>query len=342
MRIAYLVLCHDDACHIGRLARRLVFATSENAVFIHVDRKSNIYDEVIRSVGRVPNVFVIEERYEVFWGGFSAVNATYALLRAAVSNGGFDRYVLLQGADYPIKSNRYIDLFFESHKDVEYIRAVNCTASAKNHFHSRARYPICLDRPSLLRQMRNKLVRILDLKIKPRDFAVNGKAYNIHWGCAQFAVTHKCVELILQHERCQELRSHFTDIFPADETFFHTIVYNSDLVANTLNARAENERELQDLVDLMNLTYFEYPTLVTVFTKDDYRKLVDLPHLYVRKVRTTESSELLNMIDRRNGVADIIPALGWRPAQPGRQHGVTVGAIDEAQPSGMTPAASPW
>jgi Core-2/I-Branching enzyme len=317
MRIAYLILCHDDAGHIGRLARRLVFATSKNSIFIHVDRKSKVYDEVIRSVIQVPNVFVIEERYEVFWGGFSAINATYALLRAAVNNGGFDRYVLLQGADYPIKSNQYIDLFFADHKDVEYMRAVNCAASKNNYFHSKARHSIYLDRPSLLKQIRNKLVRILDLKIKPRDFAVNGKTYNVYWGCAQFAVTHKCVELILQYEKCHELRNHFGDIFPADETFFHTVVYNSDLVSNTTHARPEGERELYNLIDLMNLTYFEYPELVTIFTKDDFRKIIDLPHLYVRKVRTTESSELLDMIDRHSGAADLIYTLTCsRPAAP--------------------------
>ena len=305
MRIAYLVLCHNDAAHIGRLARRLVSSASENAVFIHVDKKSGINDEVIRSVMGLPNVFVIEERYEVFWGGFSAVNATYALLRAVVSNGKFDRYILLQGADYPIKSNQYIDLFFENNKGLEYIRAVNCATSRNKYFYSKARYPICLDRPSLLKSIQRKLVRTLDLKIKPKDFTVSGRIYNVYTGCAQFAVTHKCVELFLQHERCEELRKHFVDIFPADETFFHTIVYNSGLVSDTTCGRAENDRELRNIVDLINLTYFEYPALVTVFTKDDYRKIVDLPHLYIRKVRTTNSSELLNMIDRRNGVGDL-------------------------------------
>lgn len=305
MRIAYLVLCHDDPAHIGRLARRLVFSACENAVFIHVDKKSRIQDEVIRSVTGVPNVFVIEERYEVFWGGFSAVNATYALLRAAVNKATFDRYLLLQGADYPIKSNQHIDDFFAKNKNVEYVRAVNSGIALKKYFYSKARYSMRLDRPNFLKRIRNRLVRTLDLKTKPREFSVNGKSYNVYWGCAQFAVTHRCVELFLQHERSEELRSHFVDIFPADETFFHTIVYNSELVANTTFGHAESERDLHNLVDLINLTYFEYPVLVTIFTKDDYQKIVDLPHLYVRKVRTAESSELLDMLDRRNGAADL-------------------------------------
>lgn len=198
MRIAYLVLCNTDAAHIGRLARRLVLSASENAVFIHVDKKSPINDEVIRAVIGVPNIRIIEERYKVFWGGFSAINATYALLRAAVNHGKFDRYILLQGADYPIKSNQYIDVFFEDNKDVEYIRAVNCATSRNRYFYSKARYPMCLDRPNLLKRVQNRLVRILDLKLKRRDFNVNGKIFNVYWGCAQFAVTHRCVELFLK------------------------------------------------------------------------------------------------------------------------------------------------
>jgi hypothetical protein len=317
MRIAYLIICNNDAAHIGRLARRLVFSATENAVFVHVDKKSNIYDEVSRSVLGVPNVFIIDERYEVFWGGFSAINATYAVLRAAANNGKFDRYVLLQGADYPIKSNQYINRFFEDNKDVEYMRAVNSAISKDRYFYAKARYSMRLDRPNLLKRIRNKLVRILDLKLKPRDFLVNGRTYNVYWGCAQFAVTHKCVELFLQYERCEELRKHFVDIFPADETFFHTILYNSELVSSTTCGQAESEHNLRNLVDLKNLTYFEYPSLVTIFTKNDYPTIIDLPHLYVRKVRTTESSELLNMIDRRNGIADLSSITGCPPGSAG-------------------------
>jgi hypothetical protein len=224
-----------------------------------------------------------------------------------VNNGRFDRYVLLQGADYPIKSNQYINGFFAKNKNVEYMRAVNSAISKNKYFYSKARYSMLLDRPNLLKRIRNKLVRILDLKTKPSEFLVNGRTCNVYWGCAQFAVTHRCVDLFLQYERCEELRKHFVDIFPADETFFHTIVYNSDLISNTTFGHVESEHNLRDLVDLINLTYFEYPALVAILTKDDYPKIVDLPHLYVRKVRTAESAELLNMLDRRNGVADYLP-----------------------------------
>ena len=300
LRIAYLILCHNDAVHIGRLARRLVSGMSGNAVFIHVDKKANIQEELILSLKGVPNVCVIKERYQIYWGGFSAISATYALLRAAVNNGGFDRYVLLQGADYPIKSNQYIADFYNKNNDVEYIRAVNCATSEKQYFYAKARYSLIFNHRNLLTKIRNKLVRILDLKLKPKQWAVDGKLWNVYWGCAQFAVTHKCVELFLKYETHEALIKHFSDIFPADEAFFPTIVYNSDLVLNTTYGHPESDQNIHNLVDLINLTYFEYPVLVTIFTQDDYQKIVDLPHLYVRKVCTTESSELLDMIDRHS------------------------------------------
>jgi len=222
------------------------------------------------------------------------------LLRAAVNNGGFDRYVLLQGADYPIKSNDYIADFYEKNRNVEYIRAVNCATSEKKYFYAKARYPQVFDRANLLMRIRNKLIRVLDLKLKPKQWAVDGKPWNVYWGCAQFSVTHKCVELFLKYENHAVLRKHFSNIFPTDETFFHTIVYNSDLVQNTTHGHSESDREINNLVNLINLTYFEYPVLVTIFTHDDYQKIIDLPHLYVRKVNTVESTVLLDMIDRRN------------------------------------------
>jgi len=42
VRIAYLILCHNDTIHINRLVRRLVSDRPENAVFIHVDKKAKI------------------------------------------------------------------------------------------------------------------------------------------------------------------------------------------------------------------------------------------------------------------------------------------------------------
>ena len=69
---------------------------------------------------------------------------------------------------------------------------------------------------------------------------------------------------------------------------------NSKFSRNTFY---KNQKTIKSLVNLRNLHYFEYPSMVKVFTAEDYKMLCGLDELYCRKVNTNESSDLLDMID---------------------------------------------
>ena len=125
MKIAYLILCHTDPKHIARLAEKVTKDTDDE-VFVHVDRKSDIvpFEQELRE-----NTYahIIKQRLNVYWGGYSSIEATIELFRTALSTGYFDCFVILQGLEYPIKTNREIHEFFEVNKDKEFIRAQNIT-----------------------------------------------------------------------------------------------------------------------------------------------------------------------------------------------------------------------
>ncbi|MFR5854597.1 MAG: beta-1,6-N-acetylglucosaminyltransferase [Lachnospiraceae bacterium] len=75
------------------------------------------------------------QRIPVYWGGYSAVEATVQLLRAALLWEGqpFDRFVLLQGLDYPIRTNREIHAFLEEKAETEFLLAQNISQCADPH-----------------------------------------------------------------------------------------------------------------------------------------------------------------------------------------------------------------
>ena len=83
--------------------------------------------------------------------------------------------------------------------------------------------------------------------------------------------------------------------FPPDEIYIHTIIHNSPFrnnVSKDVIIRRSGEETL------LNLTYFEYPVYVTVFTdKEDYKWLKNTGCLFVRKVNSS-SSTLLDEIDK--------------------------------------------
>ncbi|PAD96025.1 beta-1,6-N-acetylglucosaminyltransferase, partial [Terribacillus saccharophilus] len=117
MKLAYIILAHNNELHLKRLIRKL---DSENSsFFLHIDKKSSI---TLSGLGNLEgNLYIMEERYDVKWGGFSIVNVEIELLRLARSKGQHDFYILMSGVDYPIKSNEDISVFFENNKMKNFI-----------------------------------------------------------------------------------------------------------------------------------------------------------------------------------------------------------------------------
>ena len=100
MKIAYLVFAYKNP---QLLSREIAALSSENSVFfVHIDRKHSI-DKFSALKG--DRVFLLDNRYAVYWAEFSGVLAILALIRRALT--GPDRYdylVLLSGSEYPLRS----------------------------------------------------------------------------------------------------------------------------------------------------------------------------------------------------------------------------------------------
>ncbi len=293
MHIAYLVLCHRDAAHIGRLARVLTQDTDAHVV-VHVDAKSDMAP-FAAALNGVPRVELLADRVAVWWGGLSAVCATQRLLERALRLPAVERLVLLQGADYPLRSNAQLHAFFAAHPRTEYIRACNAGSSASRYLYAKARYPQWFDRPNIAKRALNRFIRSADLRLKAPTVRRAGTPLQIYWGCAQWAVTRACAELFVAARDDAEFNRYFRSSFPADEIYFHTIAHNSEFSAATLHGGAE--ADVANVTELRNLHYFEYPHDVRIFTAADYAMLQATDALFVRKVTSAASGALLDLID---------------------------------------------
>ncbi|AOY00643.1 beta-1,6-N-acetylglucosaminyltransferase [Jeongeupia sp. USM3] len=129
MRLAYLILAHAAPAQLARLIGRL--AAPGVRVYVHVDANTpaDVFAEM-QALAPAGTVFIA--RRPCRWGGFSLVDATLDLMRAARAD-GCDWLVLLSGADYPIKPHAdivarleqgdvagYLDLRSEAEFDVCY------------------------------------------------------------------------------------------------------------------------------------------------------------------------------------------------------------------------------
>ncbi len=311
MKIGYIILCHKNPELVSREIKCVTEGTN-NIAIVHVDAKANI-DLFAHEFCNNAQVIFVEKRVDVYWGGFSSIEATMNALEAAIrSGGGCGRYVLLQGCDFPIHSNAYIDAFFEKYKDIEFIRAYNATRS-----HRRFNYMKCYgyhlydgvdrSRVSLKSILARALTGFNKLGIKYRrgyylDEAEN-KKYEVYWGWAHFAITSNCAKYLIEvYQNNIDLNRYFKHIFPADETYLQTIIYNSDFASKTADGGAVDEKTHLSNESMLNLTYFEYPDSVKVFEKISELEGIDRSkYLYIRKIKN--ESELEKALSCRNRFA---------------------------------------
>lgn len=293
MKIAFLILCHTDEEHIARLVNKIT--ENENFyAFIHVDKKSDI-KKFKKKLDESESVVFLRNRYSISWGGYSAIEATMELIKYANKYKNFDRYVLLQGLDYPIKSNEYIYKYFKENANVEFIRGCNITESKDKYFYSRCRYYLFYENINRFKKIFNKLNYLLDLKLKS-GYIYDDKKYTVYWGSAQWALTKECIEYIIKfYDKNKKFNEYFKYTFPVDELYFTSIVFNSHF--NKMTIKHGDEKEKRGLVNWRNIHYFEYPKEIKVFSEKDYEKLINCKELFCRKVNTSISKALLDKID---------------------------------------------
>ncbi|MBN1598289.1 MAG: hypothetical protein JW894_08340 [Bacteroidales bacterium] len=290
MKIAHLILAHKDPEHIKRLARVL---SQFSDVYIHIDLK---VDELIfrRGLENYPNVFFTEKRIKCFWGGWSLVAATMVLLQKAVKK-TYDRYVLLQGLDYIIKSPADIIDFYTQNSEIEFIRGCNISESKDKYFTQKCRQLWFFDNRNIFYRIYNKLNNIVRINLR-KSRIYDDKVYDLFYGSAQWALTYHCAEYITEfYEHHSRFNRWFKYALCPDELYFHTIVLNSEYRLKTVAGGPE--KELRGLVNWRNLHYFEYPKQIRIFTELDLDFLKGRNELYIRKVTTSESGELLDRLD---------------------------------------------
>ncbi len=117
MKLAILLLCHKNAEQINLFLETLKHPDIE--FFIHMDKKANIVNQIIKR----PDIHVLPDnlRVDVKWSGFSMIEATLNLLRAACKDKQCDYYWLCSGQDFPLVSSQQIIQYFQNHKGENFI-----------------------------------------------------------------------------------------------------------------------------------------------------------------------------------------------------------------------------
>ncbi len=228
MRIAYLILAHANPTHLVRLVRAL--RSQDVDLYVHVDKKTRMRDfGDLASEGAT----LLRNRVPVYWGEYSMVEATLRLMSASTRRRpSYDYFVLISGADYPIRSNAHIHRFLSDRCGYEFINLVRMPSEKADKPMSRlTTFRGRSDRPTQnhLRSIGLRASVRLGLRwASVRDYRPVFGTMGPFAGSSWWALTRGAIEYVLEFvARHRRLVRYFESTLNPDEMFFQTILGNS-------------------------------------------------------------------------------------------------------------------
>src|SRR5215213_812867 len=109
MRMAHIILVYKDPSQVERLIKKISHPDFD--FYIHVDAKFGLAP--FEYLGKLERVYLIKERLQVRWAGFSFTRAVFRCMAEALNSGrGYDFINCMSGQDYPLVSTESFHSFF--------------------------------------------------------------------------------------------------------------------------------------------------------------------------------------------------------------------------------------
>ena len=301
MRIAYLIVAHNQPAHLFRLIQAL--DTDETRFYVHVDGKSNLAE--FKQFKYSSHVRFIEDRFIVYHAGFSLVRAIINLMKVGLTDPQNQYFITLSGWDYPIKDNLFIHQFLEKNFPTNFINfypLVGQATSANNlrKFH--------------LIDWIGAAPRLIKFPLKTFQFLSKKQPLNRPFfsgmvpyrGSAWFCLNRQSLEYMIDFLHTAQGKcylNYFQWTSCADEMIFQTLILNSPFANQCRFYKRDIKNNVIPLLD-ENKAYLHYIDWdpqrenPAQFTEQDLPNLLQSKALFARKFNEFKSKELLAAIDQ--------------------------------------------
>lgn len=284
MKHAYLVMAHEQIELLKTQFRLL--AHPNNDIFLHVDKKTRIGLSALQGMEFYarPSRLFLTKRLDVSWGGASQTKAEMLLYKAARKHGAYDFYHLMSGYDLPIKSQDYIQQFFEKPENRDTIfLTVNPTFSDWD-----------FERLSLY-HFQNILPRYLNAKLLDlqRKIGINRlKHYDLfRRGWNWCSLPGYAVDFLL--EKGREIRRMVEFSKNSDEVYKQLIFINEPAFRDKI-AKFSYSEKFSLWYILWEASTCDHPKVLNM---DDYESLKRTPSLFARKFSSKDEELLLKVTE---------------------------------------------
>lgn len=287
IRIGFVVLTHDRPPQIQRLIERLNAMFEHPPIVCHHDfgQCPMPIDGFAHNVSFVPSL-------ATRWGTFSLVEAAIRAIQAMFRDGGPDWFVLLSGADYPIKSAATIrGALAASEFDAHIAHTFVGLEQEPSEGFARLghwRYRTARLFPAVRRDRVRGAVRFLDLR-RPwlasplLPFSSTQHCYaGEFWFCANRRAAQYIVDYHATHPALAE---HYRNVPIPEESYFQTVLVNAP------GLEVHND-------DLRYIDWSNGGHHPKVLTHEDLPRVLAAPDHFARKVDLARHPDLLDALDR--------------------------------------------
>ncbi len=276
MRLAHLILAHNNPFQLERLIKRL--STNRADVYIHLDKKSSLSE--FKHLSLLPNVFFIVNRTDIRWGNYSMVDGTLkSFTEILQSNIEYSHINLLSGHDYLLKPAAELEDFLFANKEhsfLEYLSINNEWQESKERITKYSLGDLKIPFKYTLQKWVNQL---LPDRTIPNQMEPYGRS---QW----MTLTPQAIKYVIEYlKNNSKVLQFFKRTWGVDEVIFQTILLNSSLKDSIINN---------------NLRFIEFEKNAVnprILTQADATALLDSGKFIARKFSLEQAPEIIQLLD---------------------------------------------
>jgi len=250
--------------------------------YVHVDKKIDIATH--NEIFALPNVYMVKDRIDIHWGGYTLVEAILSGMRAIVASGKkYDAVKFISGQDYPIKPTNYIVDFISKNVGKEFVLFENFDKDW-NEANARIEKYHFTDYSFRGKHQLEAIVNFLTPKRKfPVDLELYGK--ETFW-----LLSYDCMVYVLNYiDSKPRLQKFLKMTWGADEFIFQTIIMGSPYKNNVVNN---------------NYHYVNWPpeggSRPNFFIASDFERIMASDCLFGRKFDINTDEQIFDLLDNAN------------------------------------------
>lgn len=227
-RHAYALVVHNNLWQLNKLIELLDH--ERNDLFIHIDKKSILKEEDIKTLTKGGSIRVYKE-IKTYWSDCSLTQVEIFLIEKIRETKIDYEYIhMLSGADLPLKSQDEILSFYDENKGKEFVEYQIDGKFLDKPYRDRIKYFHVLTK---YYRNKNKLIRYFSILVEylclffQAIFGVNRLNKGEEWarGSNWFDITLDLADYVLSKK--EEIERRFKMTRASDESFLPLVVHNS-------------------------------------------------------------------------------------------------------------------